>query len=201
MKLYYSPGACALGCQIALREAGMKFDLVKVDLQKKESPEGDFKKVNPKGYVPCVKLDSGEVLTEGAVILQWIADQHPEKKLLPKFGGMDRYRAMEWLNFISTEFHKGLGAFFNPKLNDDAKSVMVTKLNARLDFVNNHLKSNQFFLGSEFSVIDAYFYNMIRWAQPTKTDITPYKNILAFMERMSSRPSVRAAVEAEGLKI
>src|SRR5665213_2682021 len=117
MKLYYSPGACALGAQIALREAGMKFDMVKVDLAAKTTADGsDYKKINPKGYVPALQESNGEVLTEGAVILQWIADQVPDKKLLPKFGTKERYRAMEWLNFVATELHKSLSAFFNKAL-------------------------------------------------------------------------------------
>lgn len=201
MKLYYSPGACALASQIVLREAGLKFDMVKVDLQAKKTADGaDYKKINPKGYVPALQDDSGEIYTEGAVILQRIADQAPDKKLLPKLGTKERYHAMEWLNFVSTELHKGLGAFFNKSLNDDAKASMLDKLNVRLDFLNSHLQTHSFVLGNEFSAVDAYIYNIIRWAAPLKIDITKYTAILGLMEKVGTRPSARAAVEAEGLK-
>ena len=200
MKLYFSPGACALASQIILREVGQKFDLVKVDLKTKEYAEGDFKKLNGKGYIPALKLDSGELLTEGAVILQYLADQHPEKNLLPKFGTMERYRAMEWLNFIATELHKGMGSLFNVALNEEARKSITDKLNLRLEFLNNHLKANSYMLGSEFSVVDAYVYNIIRWTAATKVNVSQFPAILGFMEKMSARPHVRAAVEAEGLK-
>lgn len=199
--LYYSPGACALASQIALREAGFDFELVKADMKTKMTAEGDYKKVNPKGYVPALKLENGEVLTEGAVILQWIADQVPEKNLIPKWGTKERYKAMEWLNFIATELHKGFGAFFVPELNDDAKKAMTAKLHLRLEVLDNHLKNNnKFILGSNFSVIDAYAFNILRWAGFLKIDITKYSGIQNFMESVSMRPSARAAIEAEGLK-
>jgi glutathione S-transferase len=201
MKLYFAPGACALSAQIALREAGLKFDLVKVDLAAKTTADGlDFKKINPKGYVPALEENNGEVLTEGAVILQWIADQVPDKKLLPKFGTKERYRAMEWLNFVSTELHKGLGAFFNKKLNEEARTVMMEKLQMRLAFLNNHLKTHPFVLGSEFSVIDGYVFNIVRWAGPLKVDLSQHTAILGLLEKVGMRPSARAAIEAEGLK-
>lgn len=201
MKLYFSPGACALASQIILREVGQKFDLIKVDLKTKEYAEGDFKKLNGKGYIPALKLDSGEILTEGAVILQYLADKHPEKNLLPKFGTMERYRAMEWLNFVATELHKGMGSLFNGALNEEARKSITDKLNLRLEFLNNHLKANSYMLGSEFSVVDAYVFNIIRWTVPTKINVSQFPAILGFMEKMSARPHVRAAVEAEGLKL
>ncbi len=197
MKLYFSPGACALATQIVLRETGAKFDMVKVDLKTKQSVEGDFLKVNPKGYVPALRLDDGSVLTEGAVILQYLADHAPAKMLLPKFGSMERYHAMEWLNFVSTELHKGLGAFFNQQLNEEARKTMTGKLNARLQFLDEHLQKNEYVLGSQFSVVDAYIFNIMRWTGPLKVDVTAYKAILGFMEKVGARASVRAAIEAE----
>jgi glutathione S-transferase len=202
MKLYFSPGACALASQIALREAGVKFDMVKVDLAAKKTADGgDYKQINPKGYVPALQDDSGEVYTEGAVILQRIADQAPDKKLLPKMGTKERYHAMEWLNFIATELHKGFGAFFTKALDGEAKNIMLGRLDARLAFLNTHLQKSAFMLGNEFSVVDAYVYNIIRWASPLKVDITKYPAIMGLMEKVSARPAVRASVEAEGLKV
>jgi glutathione S-transferase len=201
MKLYFAPGACAMASQIVLREAGMKFDLVKVDLQAKKTADGqDYKKINPKGYVPCLQADNGEIFTEGAVILQWIADQVPDKKLLPKFGTKERYRAMEWLNFISTELHKGLGSLFNKSLNDEARKVITEKIGSRLEFLNAHLKTQTWMLGNEFSVVDAYVFNIIRWSTSVKIDMAPYPAILGLMEKVGTRPSARASIEGEGLK-
>lgn len=202
MKLYYSPGACALGVQIGLREAGLKFEMIKVDLKAKQSAEGDYKKFNPKGYIPAVLSDDGELWTEGAVILQRIADLVTDKKLLPKLGTKERYRAMEWLNFTASELHKNIGAFFNAQLNEEAKTSMRAKVDTRLEFVNEHLqKTGGYFLGAEFSMIDAYVYNILRWTKGVKIDISKFPAILGFMEKMSQRPTVRAAVEAEGLKL
>jgi glutathione S-transferase len=201
MKLYYSPGACALASQIVLREVGAKFDLIKTDLKAKRTADGrDFKEINPKGYVPALQTDDGEVYTEGAVILQRIADQYPDKKLLPKLGTKERYHAMEWLNFVSTELHKGFGAFFNSALNDEAKKSMTDKLQLRLEFLNTHLKTHPYVLGNEFSAVDAYVFNIIRWAGATKIDVSKHTAILGLMEKVGTRPAVRAAIEGEGLK-
>lgn len=197
MKLYYSPGACALAAQITLREAGLKFDLVKVDLAKKVTAEGDFKLVNPKGYVPALKTDKGDVYTEGAVILQRIADMVPEKKLLPKWGSEDRYRAMEWLHFVATELHKGFSPLFSKVVSGEAREFLTGRLHMRLEFLNSHLEKNKFVLGAEFSAVDAYVFNIVRWAQPLKLDLTKYTAILGLMERVSTRPTAVASLEAE----
>ena len=198
MKLYYSPGACSLAPHIVLRELAMNFDLVKVDMKKKETVEGDYRAVNPKGYVPAMKLDNGDLLTEAAVLLQYLSDQNQSKNLFPKFGSMERYRAMEWMNFIATEFHKGIGACFNPAMTEEVKKATVeNKLNPRLKFFDEHLQKNKWVVGSDFSIADAYAFTILRWTHPLKIDLTPYKNILAFMERVQSRPAVAAAIEAE----
>lgn len=201
MKLYFSPGACGLGSQIALREADAKFDLVKVDLKAKTSAEGDFWAVNPKGYIPYLKLDSGEGFSEAAVIMQWIADQHPEKKLFPQWGTNERYHAMEHLNFVATELHKGIGGIFNASLSEEAKDVLRARALHRLDFMNQRLSTNKWVLGDSFSIVDGYLYNMLRWTKPVRVDLTRLTHLLGFMERMETRPTVRAAVEAEGLKL
>ena len=200
MKLYFSPGACALHVQMALIEAGEKFTTEKVNLKDHTYSGGDFKKLNPKGYVPVLENDSGELWTEGQVILQRIADRNPDKKLLPKLGTEERYRAMEWLNFTSTELHKGFSVLFNPAIQGEAKDKVIEKLQKRLGFLNTHLSKNQYILGSEFSLVDGYVYNMLRWAAPLKVDISQHTAILGLLERVSMRPSARTAIQTEGLK-
>lgn len=203
MKLYFSPGACALATQIVLREIGKVPELVKVDLRAKTSAEGDFWQVNPKGYVPALRLDNGEVLTEGAIIMQYLSDQHPEKNLFPKFGTMERYRGMEILHFVATEIHKGFSSFFNPAVAGDEKvrSALLERFQGRLKSADTMLSGGQFLLGSQFSIADAYLYNVLRWSRGLKIDISMHKNLLGFMERMETRPSVKAAVEAEGIPL
>jgi glutathione S-transferase len=199
MKLFFSPGACALASQIVMRELVMKFDLVKVDLGAKKYDGGDYYSINPKGYVPTLKLDSGETLTEGAVILQYLSDQAPDKKLFPKFGTLERYHAMEWLNFVATELHKGIGVLFALGTNDAAKKTVVDKLQPRFKYLEDHLAKTPYLLGKEFSIVDAYAFNVLGWTNFLKVDLSAYPNILGFMERVMGRPSVQAAREAEGL--
>jgi glutathione S-transferase len=202
MNLYYSPGACALASQIALREAGMNFELVKVDLKAKEYAGGDYKKVNPKGYIPALQLPNGHLMTEGAVILQWIADQVPEKNLLPKFGTMERYKAMEWLNFIATELHKGIGSLFGGAvMNEETKTQIKSKVGLRLAVLDQHLQQNPYILGTNFSVADAYAYNMLRWTGLVGIDMTAHTNLQKFMTKIAERPAVKDAVAAEGIKL
>jgi glutathione S-transferase len=202
MNLFYSPGACALASQIALREAGMNFELVKVDLKAKEYAGGDYKKLNPKGYIPALQLPNGHLMTEGAVILQWIADQVPEKNLLPKFGTMERYKAMEWLNFIATEIHKGLGSLFGASvMNEDTKTQIKSKLDLRLAVLDQHLQQNPFILGTNFSVADAYAYNILRWTGIVGVDMVKHTALQKFMTKMNERPTVKEAVAAEGIRL
>lgn len=197
MKLYFSPGACALSPQILLRETEQKFELVKVDLKTKQSSEGNYLTVNPKGYVPALKLDNGEVLTEGAVIAQYISDLRPERKLLPAFGTFARYRALEWLNFISSELHKGFSPLFTPNASDETKKSAEENLHQKFEFVDQHLAKNQYLLGTEFSAPDAYLFNILQWPAFVKVDISRHRHIGAFLERVAARPSVKAALEAE----
>lgn len=201
MKLYFSPGACGLASQIVLRETEQKFELVKVDLKNRTCADGDFLKINPKGYIPVLKLDSGEYLTEGVAILQYVSDQRPERKLLPQNGTKERYRAIEWLNYISTELHKGIGVLFSPLGKDEnARKFFVEALQPKFDLVNKYLEKHQFLLASGFSAADAYLYNILRWPQYLNVDISKYKAIVEFMKRVEARPSVRASLEAEGIK-
>lgn len=202
MKLYYSPGSCGLASQIALREAGQAFELVKVDFKTKTTVEGDYLKVTPKGFVPALKLDDGDLLTEGAVILQWIADQHPDAKLLPAFGTRARYTALEWLNFVASDLHKGMAVMFSPFLDELTKKRFADgNLTNKFAYIDQHLSRNDYVLGAQFSVADAYLYNVLSWPRRVKIDITGYACIQKFMARMERRASVRAALEAEGLQV
>lgn len=200
MKLYYSPGSCGLASQIALREVGLKFDLIKVDFKTKTTIEGDYLQVTPKGFVPALRLDDGDLLTEGAVILQWIADKHPEAKLLPHFGTKERYRALEWLNFVASDLHKGMAVMFSSLVSQESKDKFAQgNLINKFDYIDAHLSSNDYVLGAQFCVADAYLYNVLSWPPRVGLDISGYPAIQRFMKRMGQRPSVRAAQDAEGL--
>ncbi len=200
MKLYFAPGACSLSPHIVLREAGIDFQLVQADLKAHKLPDGtDFYGVNPKGYVPLLELDNGERLTEGPAIVQYIADQVPEKKLAPAAGTFERYRVQEWLNFITTELHKGIGGLFNAAMPEEAKTLMRAKATDRLKWVDSQLEGRDYLMGKEFSVPDAYLYTVTNWTKHTGIDISAFKNLGAFMARMSARPAVQAALKAEGL--
>jgi glutathione S-transferase len=200
MKLYFSPGACSLSPHIALREAGYKFDTEQVDLATKKTKDGaDYAKINPKGYVPALQLDSGELLTEGVAIVNYLADQKPEANLLPKNGGMERYRAQEWLTFISSEIHKTFGPLFNPKTPDAFREIAIEKLGQRFDFLNKHLEGKQYLMGSQFSGADAYLFTVASWAPHVKIDLGKWPNVKAYIDRVAGRPAVKAAMKAEGL--
>lgn len=200
MKLYYSPGACSLSPHIALREAGYKFDTEQVDLGTKKTKDGaDYTKINPKGYVPALQLDNGELLTEGVAIVNYLADQKPEANLLPKNGGMERYRAQEWLTFISSEIHKTFGPLFNPKTPDAFRTMAVEKLGQRFDFLSKHLDGKQYLMGSQFSAADAYLFTVASWADHLKIDLGKWPTLKAYLGRVAGRPAVQAAMKAEGL--
>ncbi len=200
MKLYYAPGVCSLSPHIVLEEAGLKYEGVKTDIRAKTTEGGgDYKKTNPLGYVPALQLDDGTILTEGPAIVQYIADNVPEKKLAPANGTLDRYKMQSWLNFVSSELHKGFSPLFNPAMLEEAKQIARERLLARLDHVNKQLAGKEYLMGSEFSLPDAYLFTVLRWTVPTKIDLAPYPNLQAFMKRMEARPTVRAAMKAEGL--
>jgi glutathione S-transferase len=200
MKLYYSPGSCGLSPQIALREAGQAFELVKVDFATKRTVEGDYYAVTPKGFVPALTLGDGDVLTEGAVILQWVADQHPELQLLPAVGTRQRYRAMEWLNFIATDLHKSMAVMFSPHVDEASKLKFAEgHLAQKFDYIEKHLSTNDYAMGEQFSLVDAYLFNVLMWPVHVNVDISGYRAIQAYMARMRQRPSVQAALNAEGL--
>jgi glutathione S-transferase len=199
MKLYYSPSACSLSPHIALREAGAAFDLVKVDLASKKTETGeDYLAINPKGQVPALVTDDGEVITEGPVILQYLAETFPAAGLAPA-EGRERRRFLEWLNFATSEMHKGLGGLFNRQLPEEAKPVLKAAVARKLGYLDQHLGKNQHALGERFSAVDGYLFTVLRWTKPLGVDLSPYANIRAFMERVAERPKVREALAAEGL--
>ncbi len=201
MKLYYSTGSCSLSPHIVLREAGLPFDLVLAPTKTHKLPDGsDYYAINPLGYVPLLELDDGARLREGPVIVQYIADQVPEKNLIPAHGTMPRYRVQEWLTFISTELHKGFGPLFNPAVPEEVKGGFRDKLIGRLMWVNAELAGKQYLMGDDFCVADAYLYTVSRWAAPMKIDLSGMPHLVAFQQRMQARPAVQAALAAEHLK-
>ncbi|HUF81820.1 MAG TPA: glutathione transferase GstA [Burkholderiales bacterium] len=199
MKLYYSPGACSLSVHIVLREGKFKFDIEKVDLAAKKTESGeDYLAVNPKGYVPALKLDDGAVLTEANVILQYLADQKPRRGLAPKPRTPERYKLMEWLTFTSSEIHKALGDFFNPRMTPEWREARLERLNKRFDFLEKALGGNEYLMG-EFTIADAYLFNVLNWTHIHKIDMSGWPNIQSFMRRVAERTTVKKAMKAEGL--
>ena len=199
-KLYYSPGACSLSPHIALREAGLPFDLVMASTKTKKLADGtDFNTINPKGYVPLLELDDGQRLSEGPAIVQYIADQVPASKLAPAAGTMERYRLMEWLNFITSELHKGFSPLFNPAAPDETKTQARTKLGERLAWVDTQLEGKTYLMGDTFTVADGYLFTVAGWGKYVGVDIAPLKNLSAYVARVAARPAVQAALKAEGL--
>jgi glutathione S-transferase len=200
MRLYYYPGACSMAVDIALRESGQTFQMEKVDLaSKKTEGGGDYLRINPKGYVPALQLDSGEVLTEVAAILQYVADQKPASGLAPKAGTMDRYRLAEWLNFISAEFHKTLGALFNPRITPEWKENQLALFGRRCDLVASRLDGGPFLMGKTFTVADAYLFTILGWANFFKLDMSKWPALTNYQARVAARPAVQDAMRAEGL--
>jgi glutathione S-transferase len=183
-----------------LRELGKKFDLEKVDMGTKKTDGGkDFNKINAKSYVPTLEIKKDEVLTEVATIVQYLADKAKATKFLPKAGTMARYRAMETLNFISSELHKGIGGLFNKAMPEDGRKVIIERVKTRLDYVDGVLAKNKFMTGKTFSVADAYAFTVMNWGQWVGIDIKQWKNIAKYMEVVAKRPAVQAALKAEGL--
>lgn len=200
MKLYFSPGACSLSPHIVLREAGYAFDLEKVSLADKKTASGaDYRAINPKGYVPALQLDNGEVLTEGPAIVQYLADVKPESKLAPVAGTMERYRLLEWLNFISTELHKGFSPLFKPGTPEETKQTLRSLLATRLDFVEAQLQKHEYLAGNQFTVADAYLFTVLSWTPYLQFDLGRWPAMQEYSQRIAARPAVRAAMMAEGL--
>jgi glutathione S-transferase len=200
MKLYYAPGACSLSPHIVAVEAGLPVEMVKVDLGKHKTESGeDFNAINPKGYVPTLRLDDGSVLTEGPAIVQYLADQKPSSGLAPAAGSIDRYRVQEWLNFIGTELHKNFGPLFNPATPDAVKETAKGNITKRLGYLNDKLANKQYLMGDKFTVADAYAFTIVNWTNFVKIDLKPYPNLAAYMGRVGARPKVQETLKAEGL--
>lgn len=200
MKLYYLTGACSLASNIALREAGLKFELVKVDRKTKKAADGlDFTEVNPKGYVPALTLDNGEVLTENVVVLQYIADRNPAAKLAPAAGTLERYRLMEWLSFINSEIHKSFSPLFRQDAPEGAKEYARKNITARLEYLQRALGSGNFVMGEQFTVADAYLFTVLGWGGHVGIDLGQWPQLKRFHERVGARPNVIAALQSEGL--
>ena len=200
MKLYYSPGACSLSPHIALREAGVKFDLVKTALQTHTLADGsDYYQITAKGQVPLLELDDGSRLSEGPVILQYIADHAPASGLAPAAGTTERYRVMEWLNFITSELHKGFSPLFNAAMPPEAKEIFVARLKDKYAFVDARLEGKDYLMGAQFSIADAYLFTVTNWAPNVGVDLTGFRNLQAFNARMKARPAVQDALKGEGL--
>ena len=200
MKLFYSPGACSLSPHIALREAGIPFTLVKVDLKNKKVESGeDFNGVNGKGYVPVLQLDNDQVLTEGPAILQYIADQKPAAGLAPAVGTIERYKLQEWLNFISSEIHKSMGSMLNPAQTADWKEAVRATLSKRLEWLSKQLEGKQYLMGEKFSVADGYLFTILRWAKIVGFDLGKWPVIQQYVARVGQRPKVIEAMKVEGL--
>lgn len=198
MKLYYSPGACSLSPHIVLREVGQKFDLVKVDLGTHKTAAGeDYYKINPKGAVPALQLDDGSLLTEGAAIVQYIGDQAAGSTLMPKAGTLERYREIEWLNWIAAEMHKSMGGLFNKDLAAKAGDIIKQRIAAQLAILEKHLAKNDYLLGKTFTAADAYAFTVLGWGQYVGVDIKAYPSVAAYVGRVAQRPAVQAALKAE----
>src|ERR1700704_4933371 len=200
MKLYYSPGACSLSPHIALLEAGLPYDLVKVDLRAKKLENGDdYLKVNPKGQVPALALDSGELVTEGPVIVQMIADKAAAKNLAPARDSAERYKLQEWLTYINSELHKHIGPMFSPVLADDAKAFFKDRATGKFKYVDGQLAGKDYLMGKQFTVADGYLFTMLSWADRMKFDLAALPNLLSYKARVAARPKVQEALTKEGL--
>jgi glutathione S-transferase len=200
MKLYFAPGACSLSPHIVLMEAGIAAETEQVDNREKKTKSGkDYWVINPKGQVPALQLDSGEMLTEGPVIVQYLADQTPASGLVPAHGTIERYRVQEWLNFITSELHKSFGPIFRPTTPDAYKAISKENLGKRFDWLDKELAGKQYLTGDKFTVADAYLFTVLRWSSRIEVDIAKWPNLKAYMDRVAARPKVQAAMKAEGL--
>jgi glutathione S-transferase len=200
MKLYYAPGACSLAPHIVAREAGIDIELEKVDIATKKTESGkDFLTINPNGYVPALEYENGQVLTEGPVIQQFLADKKPASGLAPACGTMERYRLQEALTFINSEIHKTYGALFSPNVTPEVREERLGTLRKRFGVVDKKLAGKQFLLGDKFTTADAYLFVMGSWASHVGLDLSSFANVTAFQKRVASRPAVQAALKAEGL--
>ncbi|KAG4069596.1 hypothetical protein HA402_003251 [Bradysia odoriphaga] len=196
MKLFYKAGACSLSPHIVLREAGLDFTAEKVDLAHKKTESGaDYLAINPKGQVPALVLDDGSLLTEGVAIVQYLADRVPDRNLIPAAGTLSRYHAIEWLNYVATELHKGFSPLFNPKTPDEYKAIARDKLASQFSYLDSVLEKQHYLLGQRFSVADAYLFTVLRWAKALQFDLTKHAHLTAYFDRVSGSPGGGSYVE------
>lgn len=198
MKLYYTKSACSLAVRIVLNELGLAFKDEEVDLKaKKTKSEENYLTINPKGAVPALRLDNGDLLTENQIILQYLVDSTPEQKLLAPVGDIKRYHTLEWVNYVATELHKTVGMFFYPNLNEETKSIFMSVIHARLSYVNEHLAKGPYLMGGHFTLPDAYLFVILRWAYYFKMDLSTYKHLEQFMQVVAERPAVVTSLQQE----
>ena len=199
MKLYYSPGACSQAPHILMHEIGISHDAQRVDLRAKTLEDGSsYLAVNPKGSVPAIELDNGEVLTENAVILQYLGDRSGSTDALPATGSFRRYRVLEWTNFITTELHKRFSYLFNPNASDEMKAMVIGDIGKKLDVVDAQLGDGPFLMGEELTIADPYLFVITGWTEKM-IGLDRWPNLAAFRRRMLERPSVRNVLRFEGL--
>jgi len=199
VKLYFKAGACSLSPHIVLRELGLPFDLEAVDTKAQKTASGrNFTEINPKKYVPTLQLDDGQVLTEGTAIVQYLADRKPDAMLAPPSGSMDRYRLQEWLNYIATELHKG---GFSPlfRASEEQRPALRETFAPKFDYLSKQLEKRQFLMGERFTVADAYLFTVLNWSNVVGVDLGRWPALKSYQQRISGRPAVHAALEAEGL--
>jgi glutathione S-transferase len=199
MKLYIQPGACSMASNIALHEAGIPFEVAKVDKRTKRAEGVEFIDINPKGYVPALRLDDGQLLTENVAVLQYIADLKPDSKLAPPAGTMERYRLQEWLSFINSEVHKAFTPLFSQEVSEDVKAYSRNNLMKRLAYLQGALGDNQFLMGEQFTIADAYLFTVLAWSPYAGVDLGQWPNLKSYVERIRARPHVIEAMTAEGL--
>ena len=200
MKLYYSPGACSLSPHIALRESGLAFEAIAAPTKTHKLPDGtDYYTINPLGYVPLLVLDDGRQVRESPAILQYIADQAPDKQLAPANGTFERYKLQEWLNFIATELHKGFSPLFTPGMPQEAKTIVKERLTSRLQWVDGELSKSTYLMGDVYTVADGYLFTVAGWGKHVGVSISGMTHLSAFMAKVGARPAVQEAMRAEGL--
>ncbi len=201
MRLFYKPGACSLASHIVLHELGIPFEIERVDTEKGTTATGrNFREISPNGYVPALELDSGDILTEGAAILQNLADQHPEKRLTPPAGTLPRTRVQEYLNFTASELHKAFGPLFSGAATDEDKADGRANVSRKLDYVETLIGDGRDYLVDErFSVADAYLFVVCNWCNFVGIDLATWPNVQAFVARVAARPAAQVAMKAEGL--
>lgn len=204
MKLFYKAGACSLASHIVMAEMNMVYEIEAVDIMNKTCASGNYMLINPKGAVPALRMENGEILTEGAVILQYLADQKMDSTLMPKFGTTDRYRCMEWLNFIATDVHKNFSPLFGTNVKNaeglkELREGAFETLKKKINYVSEQLGTNEFLMGNTFTVADAYLFTCLSWTKFVGFDLSTWSNVMTYMNRVSERPAVMRAMKEEGL--